>query len=694
MAVACAALLLLPIFGCTHNHDSGKVVRNIAATPSRLKVGDVAVVEVLAISSDEAPLRQNTIYLTAVPTTAGEFSANAVETNAIGIATATFTARQSGSVLLGASVESNPNILYTSVTIEGEVTGSDFGQITLTIAPSRLPADGRSTATILAKVSDNEGNPVADSTPVKFAAGEKFSDVNGDGIWSEHVDSLVYDADADGHWDPLGVVDPFAYTKNGRATATFTTGNTSGLVYIKVTARDVEHRISGDIALSLTSNDSIYSIALTPESQRIQVRGTGGIEWVRIVAGAFDEFGNPAPEGLPIEFYLTAGPGGGESIDGDGVGPATVFTNSLGQAEVTLNAGTISGTVSVRARSGEVVSIATQVTIRSGPAAFISLSAEDCNVPSWGLVGFNNKITAAVVDQWGNEVSDSTAVHFGTEQGLIEGAAETQIVPTLRGKAVTYWNSGEPRNDPYVHYWCETSGGTVADTNVFIESGPPATGTFLEWPDTLVASGDSLSRVVIEVLDINGVFMDTDSPIDLRADFGTIPPGLINDGCHSSTYVGYYNSEVLDQDYSYTIPDDGVGTIATITANAGGTDGFFGVAKVVLITGRADSRSSTVDVVPAVHYGAFVPVEVDIKDFDGNPLGGHLIEITVQILPCGSGGTITGSPQYTDKYGVASGFIFTAVPVSACNIAYITVRDLDPKYGGLILVKSIILLPD
>ena len=119
-------------------------------------------------------------------------------------------------------------------------------------------------------------------------------------------------------------------------------------------------------------------------------RGTGGIEYVKIRAEAFDAYGHLAPEGLPIDFNITAGPGGGEALNGDPIGPVTLLTNSLGKVYVTLNAGTISGTVRVRARAGAVVSTATQVTIRSGPAAFISLGADDCNTPSWEVVNFNN----------------------------------------------------------------------------------------------------------------------------------------------------------------------------------------------------------------------------------------------------------------------------------------------------------------
>jgi hypothetical protein len=559
------------------------------------------------------------------------------------------------------------------------VATNDNGQIVLTIAPALMQADGLSTASVLARVSSKSGSPMPDSTAIRFAAGEKFVDVNGDGMWTQNVDSLVYDADGNDRWDPIGSIDQVVYSKSGQAAATYRAGSTAGLVYIRATMGQPGHQVSGEISLSLTSNDSVYSINLTPDWQRIQVRGTGGIEWVNIIATAYDAHGNPAPEGLAIDFNITAGPGGGEAINGDPVGPVTVHTNSLGMAGVTLNAGTIPGTARVRARAGRVVSTATQVTILSGPPAFLSLGAIECNVPSWELVNASNKMFAVVSDQWGNEVPDSTAVHFGTEQGLIEGAAATQAIMTYRGVAETYWHSGLPKNDGYVYYWCETSGGTVADTSVFIESGPAASGTFLSYPDTLPATNSAHGEVIIQVLDGNGVFVNGNYPIDVTADHGTIGSGVINDGCHSAVYIGEYFAEVLDQDYKYSIPDSGVGAIATIRVRAGGIGGFNGTAKVVLTTSRAYSKNCAIDMQTTMTYGTSSPIEVSIKDRNGNPLGGHLIQVTGD----GTGGTVTGSPQYTNEYGVASGFTFTATTNGEVTTAYVAVSDLDPVYGGI-----------
>ncbi|HUU46847.1 MAG TPA: hypothetical protein VM118_14060, partial [Acidobacteriota bacterium] len=615
----------------------------------------------------------------AEPNTAGLFSESVVQTNTQGIATVTFTATEEGTVNISARAEGAAASLSRNVTIEKGGGTSEFGQIVLTITPSLIQADGLSTAVVTALVSDPQGNPILDSTVVRFAAGEKFVDVNGDGIWSINIDSLVYDMDGDDQWDAIGSIEQVAYTTSGSAVTNYTAGNTTGLVYIKATAGSPGLQVSADISLSLTSGDSINSIALTPTWQQMQVQGTGGIEWAPVVAQAYDAHGNSAPEGLAIEFLITAGPGGGENVDGDPVGPVTVFTNSLGEAKVTIHAGNQPGTVRLLARSGPVVSAATQVAIRSGPPAFISLGAEDCNVPSWDVVNYTNKITSLVVDQWGNEVPDSTSVWFGTEQGLIEGENHTFEARTFRGVAESMWHSGKPKDDGFVYYWCETSGGTVADTSYFFESGLPGGGSFIEYPDTLLADGTSKGDVVIEVWDGNGVFMDTDYPIKVEADIGTISGGLLGDGCHTSIYDGDYYAGTLDRDYVITVPDSGVGAIATITAQAGGYYGFNNSVEVVLMTGEAYTKRCIIDVPLSVTYGTTVPIEVTILDRWGNPLGGHLIEIVGD----GVSGVITGSPAYTNAYGVASGFEFTATLNQIVEDAFITMRDLDPNYGGI-----------
>ncbi|HWO58036.1 MAG TPA: hypothetical protein VNN55_10765 [bacterium] len=668
--------------------DTTATLQGVDVTPAILAEGETAVVEVLVTNANSEPLADATVYLFANPNTGGVFNSSVVVTNDEGLASTIFTATTAGSVRISARVEGDQTTLYKDIIVEEDIGGggNTDGHIVLTVTPALVQADGLSTATINALVSDGSGNPVGDGTVIKFVAGEKFMDVNGDGIWTNSVDTLIYDLDSDGLWDPIGAIEPTVTTTGGQAVTTYTAGSTAGVVYIKATGGQPGAHFSAEVSLSLTSNDSVHSIVLTPGWQTVQVRGTGGIEFAPLTAATFDAKGNPAPQGREVEFLITAGPGGGEAINGDPVGPVKAITDANGVATVTLNAGSASGTVRVLARSGAVVSAASHLVIRSGPPAYLSLGAADCNVPSWEVVNATNDIVALVVDQWGNEVPDSTAVWFGCEQGLIEGADVTNPTLTQRGTAGSTWHSGAPKNDGYVWYWAQTAGGQVADTSVFIESGPAAFGQFLAYPDTLLADNRDKGEVVIDVRDGNGVFVDDNTTVEVEADIGTIADGVARDGCHSSVYVGDYVAGVLDRDYVVTVPDSGVGAIATIRVRSGGVFGYNDQVQVVLLTGTAYSKTSIVDVPSSMVYGTSAPIEIQIKDRWGNPLGGHLVEVS-----CNSGGTITGSPQYTNEYGIAGGYEFFASSNQSFSEALIVVRDLDPNFGGITITKKVTL---
>jgi len=680
--------IVLSLAACSgvNKSNTTATLQQVDVTPSLVNEGETAVVEVVVTNTDGQPLANQTVYLSAEPSTSGTFSSTAVQTDADGIASVIFTASTAGTVSITARVNGNQTTMSKEIVIETPTGGgSTSGHIVLSITPGLIQADGLSSAEVTAQVSDGQGHSVADGTVIKFTAGEKFYDANGDGVWTYGTDSLIYDINANNQWDPMGSIDQTVTTQTGRAVANYTAGNMAGVVYIKATGGDPSNHYWAEVSLNLTSSDSVNSIALTPNWQTVQVRGTGGIEHAVITAQTFDSYGNPAPQGREIDFLITAGPGGGEGLNGDPIGPVKVLTDANGVAKVTFNSGNTSGTVRIVARSGAVVSGATQITIRSGPPAFISVGASDCNVPSWEVVNELNDIVAVVNDQWGNEVPDSTAIWFGTEQGTIEGAGSTSPTLTFRGTAKTEWHSSAPKNDGLVYYWASTAGGTVADTSAFFESGPAASGAFLSWPDTLLADGTDKGEVVIRVLDVNGVFMDTDTPIDVDADIGSINNGLIEDGCHSSVYVQNYVASTLDRDYMVTIPDSGIGGIATIKARCGGLYGFNGSVQVVLRTGAAYSKTSLIDMPTSMVYGTSSPIEVTIKDRWGNPLGGHLVTVSGD----GTTATITGSPQYTNSYGVASGFDMTVTSNQNYTESMIIIRDLDPNFGNISIVKKV-----
>jgi len=604
-----------------------------------------------------------------------------------GLATANYTAGATATtVYIKVTAFLSAGVVQKDISLS---LSASAGCLTLEIEPRRIRADGASQAQVIVRVCDGTGQPARDSSMVKLAAGEKFLDGDKSGYFTGCcTDSVLTDYDGDELWDAIGLIDSVVYTIDGVAMTYYTAGTVAESVYIKATVGEGDGCLQIDKGILLLATDSIASINLAPERQRTQVRGTGGIEWTIITATAFDAYGNRAPQDLPIDFLITAGPGGGENINGDPEGPVMVLTDENGEATVTFNSGIISGTVRIRATAGNVVSAATQVAIVSGPPAHVSVGADDCNVPSCEVVNYQNPIVAIVSDTYNNECADSTAVYFGTEQGIIEGFDGTHIAFTERGLAVSVWKSGNPRDDGYVWYWAETEGGEVADTSFFFESCLPGTTTIVIYPSSLLADGKDKYRVLVEVVDLNGVFMDTDYPIELRTTYGFISSGGLGDGCHSSYYETELFSQTFDQDRSYTIPDDGIVGVSLVEAIAGGFYGAYDSRYVIFHSVPAFADNCNIDVETTIPHGYSVPVDVAIKDRYGNPLGGHKIVLTSQ------NGQIAGSPQYTDPWGVAYGFTYTTTSNFGIEIDFLTAEDQDPGYGGITLTQKITVKED
>lgn len=440
---------------------------------------------------------------------------------------------------------------------------------------------------------------------------------------------------------------------------------------------------SGDsltTTLHITSTGSgpgsgtIASIEFTSPKPSIQVKGTGGIESVALVATGYDELGSKVGAGNQIIFRILNGPHGGENLEDKGYGPDTAYTGVSGQAVVTLNSGTISGTVELRAESGTIFSNVTRVAIHAGPPAYLSLGAKPLNIAGWDVVNLTADVLAMVDDIYGNPVEDNTAVYFGTEEGMVDAYAVTS-----GGLASSVYHSGEPRNDGLAFINASTAGGTVSATVMIIVSGPPYSVTFLSYPSSLLADAESKGDVVVEVLDVNGNFVVNGTSVKMETDFGTSPSGATSDGINASVFETELLSQILKRDYSPVSPDDGIGAVSNLTAKSGFASA---TVQVNFLTGFAYYKNCSVDIAASVMYGTTEPFTVLIKDRAGNPLGGHSLSATA------SSGTIIGSPRITNGYGESSGFFFTAPTDTTIKSAIISVTDNDPR-GGMVLTKKV-----
>jgi len=666
--------------------DPGKETAGLAlvdtlyASSDTLQAGGSLVITAKVVDENGNPKQGEAVDFY---TTYGSLSPHSATSDSLGEAKTTLSAPADTTDHL-ATVTAKVNTLGNelSIFVKGtkEVSPGEPFYLTLEITPTSLPANGDTTATVIASVTDINGNPVPDGTIVCFVAGEKFEDINGDGYFTPNIDSLVYDTNGNGEWDAIGSIPLTEVTTAGQATVSYTAGRRAEVVYIKATS-GVAYE---ECPVRLNPLREINSITLDVDSPSIQVKGTGGDEICEITATGFDRFDNPVPQGLEITFKILRGPNGGESLEDSGYGPIMKLTDSGGQAKVHLHSGTISGTVQIEAFSASVQSRATQVTVCSGPPNVISISADPLNIRGWDRDNVPSEVLAIVCDRFGNPVPDGTAVYFSTEEGVVE----TENSVTIGGKAAVTYFSSNPRNDGLA--WVVGSTRTtypytrtIKDSVGIIVSGPPITINFIGYPTSLEANGKDKGKIFVQVLDVNGNYVVGGTTVKFEATHGNITgTATTEDGVNASIAEAEITSVVLDKDYSLTTPDDGIGAVAAVTARSGLLGGASATVNINFRTTSASSDNSSIDIPATVDIGSQNAFSVNIKDYYGNPLGGHQLSVSSQ-----GGGSVSPSSGTTNEYGVASGFIFYA-PSDSGKVSIIA-QDNDPGYGGIILSKTV-----
>jgi len=682
VAMLLAATILVAGCGSSSKKDSTPTgsTMNLTASPTTVNTGNTSIIEV-TITNGGVGVADQEVTFSVSPSNAGFFTPAKDTTDANGAAATIFTATTAGAADISVDVTGSTLTRSVGLSIQQGQQGTGTGNVNITVSPSLIRANGVDSATVRVTVRDALGQTAPESTAVKLTVGEKFIDNDGNGYWSNGVDSLVYDANANGAWDALGLIVSAAYTDaNGVVTTKYYAANDAFTVYIKATVNDKGITGYAEVPLQLTPDATVNSIYLASDSMNLSVKQTGGIESGTIRAIAYDINGNEVPEGLPISFIITDGPGGGEHLANVGYGPYQAVTNSQGVASVSIHSGTVSGTIRIRAYADTVLSNATQVMVSAGPPAYIVIGADTCNVPFWYVVNGRNKIVAVVSDVYLNPVNDSTVVYFSCDEGsMISHMKRTQ---DHEGVAYTEWISGNNVDtaDGIVTIIAETSGGNVADTGFFYNSGPTQTLQVIPDPPTSVNATDGAKFVItVHGFDINGNFPISGTIVSTEAKFLKTASGILVDGCGAAWTSIELKSVSLDMDYSTTGGNDnGIGAVDTVVIRSG-----YGVAMfaINLATGNTSRSASTVQTPSSVDTGKTVEISVAISDRWGNPLGDHTLNMTA------TGGTVLSATHETDAYGEAFGFRWRAPVTAGVQTIYIT--DADPRGGGVVLSANI-----
>ncbi|KQC07523.1 MAG: hypothetical protein APR54_00930 [Candidatus Cloacimonas sp. SDB] len=244
----------------------------------------------------------------------------------------------------------------------------------------------------------------------------------------------------------LGNVGAYAATDtNGIAVTYFSPGVTAGTAQIDAVADSA----TASTFITVTS-DQVSSIVFDFQGVvGIQVQGTGGQESFELSVSLKDMSGNLVNENKVVYFELLDYPLG---TNINNVGYADSTTSSNGHAIVSINSGTESGIVRVRAytynNSGTLISAEkSNIVVNAGPpnSTELTIGGHDEGV-NIGAGAWRVEVAALVTDLYGNPVGSGTAVFFSLldEPGFasIEAAAfvgnENANGDSLQGTAYTY----------------------------------------------------------------------------------------------------------------------------------------------------------------------------------------------------------------------------------------------------------------
>jgi hypothetical protein len=215
---------------------------------------------------------------------------------------------------------------------------------------------------------------------------------------------------------------------DGLAQVRFTPGLQAGAATITAFANG--DTLTDVLIFNIRSNE-IHSIQFAQAGQiDLNVANTGGVESAIIKVKLYDINGNLIDSPQNVYFkILNQDPPAGVNLNNQPVGDSVLVVSSGGEAQISINSGTESGIIMVKAsctRNGRYVSASKpNIVIHSGPPhtiiPFISGYNTGVNMGGgiWKVIGGAN-----VYDVYGNPVSYGTSVWFN----IPDNVTNTQIV--------------------------------------------------------------------------------------------------------------------------------------------------------------------------------------------------------------------------------------------------------------------------
>lgn len=293
-----------------------------------------------------------------------------------GIATTRYTAGSAGQ-----SVQIVAQLKGFKAAIVLDIVSGAPASVTLRASETTIVANGTTTTTITATVSDSAGNPVIDGTPVVFSASQG---------------TLM-----------LSTVP----TTAGQASTTLRSTQSAGPVTVTAAVGDVTSQ-----PLIITFAPGSPSQVLVTATQTNLSAGTGR---TRITAYVLDAYSNPVPDTTQVTFSVTP--------SGRGTFSAVSPTTTAGQASAIFTAGDIPGVVTITCQAvspADQPPLPVQGTVEVNIAATtpdeIQLLVSPATAPADGATTITVRATCL---RSGLPVADGTPITFELIENL--GGAAT-----------------------------------------------------------------------------------------------------------------------------------------------------------------------------------------------------------------------------------------------------------------------------
>ena len=324
----------------------------LTADETVIRVGRTVEISATVMESDGTLVPDDTEISFDVSDAALAELSESSATTTNGVATVVLTARQSGTVQVGATYGAGTGTIEITI---AEQSASTPASISLSTTSASVQMGN--TATITASVTDAGGLPVVDGTAVSF----------------------TIDSDS-------GSVSPgSSTTNNGIATTTFT-GEKYGVVTITATAGAA----TGTLTINVTANVTYLSISTTKTAVK-----TDNIDTATITATALDQNRVPV-EYVPVSFAATAGQ----------LSDARVDTDENGEAQIIFKSGAYDKenqtvTITATAPPNRTASIPIQLTGTTVTLTIAKTSLQASPVPT------STTMTVSVKDGGGIAVFDA-----------------------------------------------------------------------------------------------------------------------------------------------------------------------------------------------------------------------------------------------------------------------------------------------